>query len=1251
MSRIWQEIRWFVSPNFSASNAPPRLLSNAGETDVPGVAPHERSIRVFISSTFRDMQNERDVLMKFVFPQLRKFCEERGVTFTEVDLRWGITEEQSQRGEVLPICLAEIENCRPFFIGLLGERYGWVPPQVADELVELQPWLAEHRDKSVTELEILHGVLNNPDIANRAVFYFRDPAYVKRVPAEQRGGLIEANPVQRGKLAALKERVRQSGLALRDNYPDPPTLGQWVLRDLTAAVNQMYPPGRAPGTLERDAAEHEAFASSRAALEIRPGVQAGVYIGRPEYLAQLDAHATGDGPPLVVLGESGSGKSALLANWALHYRHAHPDTLVLLHFIGATPYSADWAAMLRRILGELMRRFDIKEEIPDKPDALRAAFANWLQMAAARGRVVLVLDGLNQLEDCDGALELVWLPPVVPNNVRLVLSTLPGKPLAELEKRQWPTLTVRLLEPAERRRLIADYLAQYTKRLNHAQVERIAGAPQAANPLYLRALLDELRVFGVHELLDRRIDHYLGAQDVAELYSQILERWEADYERDRPNLVRDATTALWAARRGLAESELLEVLGTGGRPLPRAVWSPLFLALGQALVVRSGLIGFFHEYLREAVRRRYLPAELLQQEAHLRVADYFTNWATEPRGIEELPWQLTAARSWTRLSEWLANLEFFARGWKTHSYDIKRYWTQVEQNSPLRAIDAYLLDRILKSGQPEQLWLVAQCLGDLGYYDAATRLFDQLLQRVREQSGNPDLVQGCLFRQACIVRRIGKHDKALEYHRAQEDLCRQHGLRTGLASSLTGQAMVWVAQRKLAKAHLLYDEAEQIYRDLNHPDGLAAVRANRAEVYCLQRYHVKALALLRENAHFYRQTGNPGGLAHSIGLEGLILQETGKLDEALVLLQQQERIAWEFGIRSQLHVNLGNQGKLMQTKGDYDAALRLHKQELHVARELGEPDGIQRSLGNQATVWLAKRKLGPAIALLRTQERVCAQALLAGPLAGCRTNQASVLRLQGQKEQALRMLEETQQLCRSSGSPRDLAMLLANQAALLTQDFERPEEAVDLALEADRLCEHLDLWEMKDLAQAILDRVHDDIAAKARSLHDQGDLDGALARYEDLDRLCMVMERFENLANSMANRAAILAWHRGKPLEGIVLLERALAVARMHDLSSVTDRLADQLRELDDQTLKWLQEAEQTARHSGGFQELQRSLGFQAQILDRQGKLENAMALYLDQEQICRDHQLLEGLQMALSGQSSILEDLGDLAGALAKVE
>ena len=53
----------------------------------------KRVIRVFVSSTFMDMKEEREILVKKVFPQVRKICEERSVTWGEVDLRWGVTDK------------------------------------------------------------------------------------------------------------------------------------------------------------------------------------------------------------------------------------------------------------------------------------------------------------------------------------------------------------------------------------------------------------------------------------------------------------------------------------------------------------------------------------------------------------------------------------------------------------------------------------------------------------------------------------------------------------------------------------------------------------------------------------------------------------------------------------------------------------------------------------------------------------------------------------------------------------------------------------------------------------------------------------------------------------------------------------------------------------------------------------------------------------------------------------------------------
>ncbi len=82
------------------------------------------TVRVFISSTFKDMQAERDHLVRFVFPKLREELLKRRIHLIDVDLRWGVTSDQ----DAFDLCMDEIDRCRPRFICILGGRYGWVPP-------------------------------------------------------------------------------------------------------------------------------------------------------------------------------------------------------------------------------------------------------------------------------------------------------------------------------------------------------------------------------------------------------------------------------------------------------------------------------------------------------------------------------------------------------------------------------------------------------------------------------------------------------------------------------------------------------------------------------------------------------------------------------------------------------------------------------------------------------------------------------------------------------------------------------------------------------------------------------------------------------------------------------------------------------------------------------------------------------------------------------------------------------------------
>ncbi|MBN2573021.1 MAG: DUF4062 domain-containing protein, partial [Deltaproteobacteria bacterium] len=791
------------------------------ETRTDDQQPVERAVRVFISSTFRDMREEREELVKQVFPELRRLCDSRAVVWSEVDLRWGVTDEETAEGKVLPICLAEIHNCRPYFVGIIGERYGWVPEAIDPDLLRAQPWLGEHLRKSVTELEILHGVLNDPAMAEHAFFYFREPAYARGKPAED---FAEASAERRRQLEDLKARIRQAHregklkYAPRESYADPKALGELVRKDLSEIIERVFPADRTPDALSREIAEYEAAGRSR----LR------VYVAREEYYRRLDEHVAGDGPPLVVLGESGAGKTALLANWVARWRAQKREgvrPLLIQHYIGATPSSTDWVAMARRVLGELDRCFELKLEIPDKAEALRMAFANGLYRAAAAGRVVLVLDALNQLEDRDQAPDLPWLPPEVPPNVRLIVSTLPGRSLDELARRQWPTMTVGLLTVEERRELIPRYLRQYGKSLATDQVERLASAEHTKTPLFLRTMLDELRLWGEHETLVRRIDDYLAAKSIPDLFKKVFVRWEEDYGGETYR-VSDVLSLLVSARRGLSVHELLQVLGGQDQPLPRAVLAPLLYAAGDVLVDRSGLLNLSHDFARQAVLDTCLSADATRRQFHLRLADHFGKLALGPRKIDELPWQLERAEEWQRLSDLLAEEELFEAAWKANEFEVKAYWASVERSSSLRMVEAYAG---VIAGQHGKgiAWRVGLMLGATGHPGEAMAIRQRLAEQYRA-AGDLGNLQASLGNQAGILYAWGKLDEAMALHKEQEGICRQLGNLDGLQKSLGNQANILHARGRLDDAMALHREGERICRQLANLDGLQASLNNQA---------------------------------------------------------------------------------------------------------------------------------------------------------------------------------------------------------------------------------------------------------------------------------------------------------------------------------------------------------------------------------------------------------------------------------------
>ncbi|CAM9910550.1 unnamed protein product [Lampetra fluviatilis] len=121
-------------------------------------------VRVFLSSTFSDMQTERDTLLDKAYPELQAFCQERGLTFEVVDMRWGVRDTVAVDHMTTELCLREIESCQktsvgPTFVALLGNRYGYRPlPRTIPE----------------AEMEALRGCATREETEQLDAWFWRD---------------------------------------------------------------------------------------------------------------------------------------------------------------------------------------------------------------------------------------------------------------------------------------------------------------------------------------------------------------------------------------------------------------------------------------------------------------------------------------------------------------------------------------------------------------------------------------------------------------------------------------------------------------------------------------------------------------------------------------------------------------------------------------------------------------------------------------------------------------------------------------------------------------------------------------------------------------------------------------------------------------------------------------------------------------------------------------------------------------------
>ncbi len=642
-----------------------------------------KTLRVFISSTFRDMQAERDWLVRFVFPKLREELVKFRVHLVDVDLRWGVTSDE----DALGVCREVIDECRPRFMCILGGRYGWVPPG---------------RIESITADEVHYGVLGRmAEMRGHSFFYFRDERATTRMVEGTPGEFREPDGSEHArKLASLKESIADAGLAPRTYGEDAQwdalqkrlvgleEFGERVHDDLLTSLRE--DPELSARFTAADAASLDEFAEEAEQMEafIEERTERFVLGSREPLMRDLLAFAAADGTPniFVLTGDPGSGKSAFLAKFtrdlpaALSTLNSQPSTL-FSHFIGASSGSTDLRRTLRRLCHELATAAGNTEPLPLDIKELITHFQKLLAEAAGRRRVILVFDALNQFDATDGAHWLNWLPRPneLPPGVRIVASVIApadGQPehqtLAILRTR--PGTRMEKLEPlteADTRAVIEGSLRRYAKRLSPEQLAALLAKPAGRLPLYVLTALEELRTLGTYEEITDRIRALPG--DARALFGWILtERLARDPGfRDREGrpcgaaLVEKFAACLGVSRHGLSPAELAALLDPGD---PLGNVAALLRLLRPYLMRRGELLDFYHGQFRRAATSMFEKDTEKSHVAHLALAQHFLHVAdpsgdssftgSDSRALEELPHHLTHAGDSSALHEVLCNVSF-----------------------------------------------------------------------------------------------------------------------------------------------------------------------------------------------------------------------------------------------------------------------------------------------------------------------------------------------------------------------------------------------------------------------------------------------------------------------------------------------------------------------------------------------------------------------------------------------------------------
>lgn len=1042
---------------------------------MPTSASQPRQIRLFLSSTFRDMEKERHELLTRVFPLFRQQCLERQVVFSEIDLRWGITEEDAHNGQTVQICLEEIARCRalgipPFFIGFIGERYGWVPQRHELENYWQQAAQGENpyagrieaalaEGISVTELEMRYGFMDNADGVGgqRVQLYFRHPDLTASLAEENPANFYESSEASRDKLTALKRAIRQTHAASVgiDGYQNISAFGQHILDFLSAQLDTHFPREAVPDEQQLRLHAQQCYALSRRENyvpllafkhQVETWAQNTLDAMLPDAVPDRDALNR-----LALVGESGRGKSAFMAD--LVASETFSAALVIAHFVGADGDSSP-EGWRERVLQALQPYLPTDVDIPTESDARWAMFPELVSAAQAQmGKpIVLLLDAINQFSPVEEGLRRL-------HSLRFSSGTLLVVTSTDALPQEWPALAFPELTEENRRAAIALFLQQYSKKLPQALVDELVAAPVCGNALFLRLVMEELRLHADHDSLATRVTALLSYADAGQLFLALLNESDRDFRPEGDSLASQATTLIAASRAGVSHRDLAVLLAPhlhqAGPKMADQTLLRLLARIAPFCLNDDGRLRITHTIFT----RTLTALSPLMSPSRRALVAYFSQF--DAFSVAERTWQWMALENDEQLVETLGRVDAFCA--------LQQSYPELASQAMLalgagRSSLSLLLNALAESWsayRPEVVFTpamnaVSAWFLQRGFWLIGAR-WGELAAAMARNVTPVDLINtmGTVNSLALFYRLLGEYDKAEPLLRDALALMRKM-LPPGhpdIGVVLNNLAGVYGTLGQPEKAEPLLREAQQNIRNENSLD-FANITQSLGECYQhLEKYELAEPLLRKALAVRVRLQvrDNPDLIALKRSL-GELYMEQQRYDEAEPILQ--EVLALRQAVLPPEHpdiaTSLNDLGELYYRQGDADKAEPLFTQMMDIRRKSLSSDhpNFIAGLFYMAELYRSMGRLEDAASQLRE----------AIPALEHRPNNQAELSWARQSLASLYMEDD----CHEKAIPLYEAMLTA-QSELSRPDSPEMLRLVDdlgmLYLGQDRLEEAATCWE------------------------------------------------------------------------------------------------------------------------------------------------------------------------------------------------